>query len=69
MTFNKFSDTIIERRERRGWTQRELAEKCGLHWTAISQIERGVREPLFSTLSKLAKGFGITLSQLMEEPK
>lgn len=69
MTFNTFSDYVTARREKRGWTQQEFADRCGLHVSAVSHIERGTRQPMFDTLAKLAHGFGITMSQLFEVPR
>ena len=45
-------------------SQRELASRAGLDVTAISFIERGLREPRLQTLIKLAGGLGVTLNDL-----
>lgn len=45
----------------------ELAEKSGVTSREISMLEKGQRiSPKLSTLEKLAKGFGMTASQLVE---
>lgn len=51
-------------RTERGWTQIYLAAHTGLGKVYIADIERGVKEPCLRTLSTLADGFGITLSDL-----
>jgi transcriptional regulator with XRE-family HTH domain len=45
-------------------SQEELAERCDLHWTHISGIERGQFNVTLSTLTRLAKGLGMPLSEL-----
>jgi len=40
-------------------TQKQLAERTGLHDTYISHIERGVVNPSFAALSRLCKGLGV----------
>ena len=45
-------------RIQRGWTQAQLAEKCGTKQPAIADIENWDKEfPLLSTLKKLAEVF------------
>lgn len=45
-------------------SQEQLAERSDLHWTHISGIERGQYNISLTTLNRLAKGFGIPLSDL-----
>ena len=47
-----------------GLTQEQLAERAELHWTHISGIERGQYNVKLSTLTQVARGLGITLSDL-----
>jgi transcriptional regulator with XRE-family HTH domain len=48
-----------------GWTQEELAARCGKHWTYIGGIERGERNPTLRVLASLAKAFSIPLARLL----
>ena len=48
-------------RERRGWSQEELAHECGLHRTYIGAVERGEYNVTILTLSKLTRSLGISL--------
>lgn len=47
-------------------SQEVLAEKAGLHWTFVSGVERGVRNPGLNTMGKLAEALGWTLSEAVE---
>jgi transcriptional regulator with XRE-family HTH domain len=47
--------TLKEVRERRGWTQRDLARRLGLTQTHISGIESGKIVPRYDTLLELVR--------------
>lgn len=49
-------------RARRGLSIRELARRTEVSATAISEIERGVRDPVLSTIERLAGGLGARLT-------
>src|SRR5215217_7706444 len=52
-------------RERRGWSQSELARRAGLTPQAIGQLERSRRRhPYSETVAGLAQAFGITTEEL-----
>ena len=51
-------------RQQLGYTQERLAEQCEFDRTYISQLERGLRNPSFINLMKLAQGLGISISEL-----
>jgi len=55
----EFGKRLKKLREEKDWTQEELADKAGMHFTYIGQIERGVRNPSLVNLYKLAKALGI----------
>jgi transcriptional regulator with XRE-family HTH domain len=61
-----FSANVRHLRDKRGWSQEELAEKSGLHRTYISGIERGVRNPTLSIIDRLAKALGVPASELLK---
>lgn len=54
-------------RERQGMTQEQLAEAAQLHWTYVSGIERGRRNPGLNTLARLARALSVPLSKLMAD--
>ena len=47
--------SIIEKRLKRGLTQKQLAEKIGTKQSAISRLEGGRFNPTLSFLNKIAK--------------
>lgn len=50
-------------RKARGWTQAQLAERCGIPQSRISHIEQPGRDPLsLRTLYRLAAAFDVGLS-------
>ena len=62
---HRFGQRIRQLRQERGWSQEEYGERCNLDRTYISGIERGVRNPSLEVLESLAKGFEMSLSELM----
>lgn len=57
-TFEKAYDLamqLIELREKRGLTQAQLAERCGIDQGDISRIERGSTSPTTRTLQRIAE--------------
>jgi transcriptional regulator with XRE-family HTH domain len=54
-------------RQAKGLTQEKLAESSGLDPSYISGIERGVRNPSYLSLVKLASGLASHLSTIFQE--
>lgn len=59
--------TITTYREKRGWTEYQLAERSGLPQSTISSWYRKNMVPTIPSLKKICAAFGITLSQLFAE--
>ncbi len=61
-------DTIKKRitteREKRGWTQAELAKKARITPAAICQIEKGDRTPTIPVLHRIAQVLQVSLDYL-----
>ena len=55
------------RRERlaQGLTQEQLAERSGLHWTYISEVEGQKRNISIDNITKLAQALGLDISELL----
>ena len=49
---------FAEARQKRGWTQKKLAEKTGLNQSEISTFESGQANPTYKTLQTLAAALG-----------
>ena len=60
-----FGNRLRSLRERREMSQEALAESAGLHWTYISGIERGIRNPGLNILARLAAALDVTLVALV----
>jgi transcriptional regulator with XRE-family HTH domain len=65
-TLIRLGQRIRELREGHNITQEQLGFASGLDRTYISDLERGNRNPSVLGLEKLAIGFGITISELLE---
>lgn len=62
----KFGSHIKELRVKQNLTQKEFAEKCGLHKNYIGMVERGERNPSLKNISIMAHGLNISLHELMK---
>lgn len=58
------SERVKELRKSRKWTQMDLCKKTGISGGMIGSIENGSRNPSKSTLSKIAKAFGVDANWL-----
>jgi transcriptional regulator with XRE-family HTH domain len=61
---DRFAAHLRKARLTAGLTQEELADRCHLHRTEISLLERGGREPRLGTLIKLSSALGVTPESL-----
>lgn len=62
-----FGEFIKHMRKSKNWTQNDLAEKINNDFQNISRLERGEVSPSVFWINELARGFGITLGQLMTQ--
>lgn len=53
---------IIERRRELGYSQRELADICGIPHSSVARIESCSVKPNVETIIKIMKPLGLTLS-------
>ncbi len=62
----KIGVRIKEIRQQKGLTQQELAAELDYEKSNMSRLESGNIDPRASTLNKVAKALGVTLSELMD---
>ena len=62
-----FGRAIRHIREQKGISQEELALRCGLHRTYISDVERGERNIGLINIAAIAHGLNVSLVELFEE--
>ena len=60
----RFGRAIRRIREEQGINQEEAAERCGLHRTYYSGIERGVRNVSLVNIERVAKGLKTSLPEM-----
>lgn len=59
--------TIRKYRLEAGLSQETLAEHSDLHWTYVSQLERGKRNVSVDALRRIARSLGVSAPQLLME--
>ena len=59
-----FGKRVRELRTARGFSQEELADRAGLHYTYVGGIERGERNPAFVNIGRIAAALGVSLAEL-----
>lgn len=60
----RFASNLSTIRRKAGITQETLADRCCLHRTEVSLLERGGREPRLGTLVKLASALDVSIESL-----
>jgi len=61
-------DRLRDLRKKSGLSQEKLGLKTKLHYTYIGAIERGEKNVSIITLSKIAKGLGISVNEVFNYP-
>jgi transcriptional regulator with XRE-family HTH domain len=62
----QLGERVRRLREERGWSQESFAHEGGLGRSFAGAIERGEKDVRLSTLAKLARTLGVSLSQLLK---
>ena len=63
---DRFAANLKTLRMERQWSQEELSRVSGLHTTAISKMERGMRAPRFPTIVVLAQALEVPAGRLFD---
>jgi DNA-binding XRE family transcriptional regulator len=67
LVLRKLGNKIRQLRRGRGMTQEILAQASDLSVAYVSLIERGSRNPAFTTLAVIARALGVPLSEICGE--
>lgn len=59
-----FGGRVRELRKSAGLSQEELADRAGVHWTYLSDLERGRQSPTLDVVNRVAKGLRVTMANL-----
>jgi transcriptional regulator with XRE-family HTH domain len=62
-----FAVVLKGRRQRKQWSQVELAARSGLDNSYISQLEKGLKTPTLDSMLRLSKALEIVPEKLMKE--
>ncbi len=62
-----FGNRVREARLQRQWTQRDLAERCGLGQSEIWSIESGQRDIRLTTFIALKEALELPASELVDD--
>jgi len=63
----RFGKALRQKRAKLGVSQEAFADMCGLDRTYIGGIERGERNVALVNIEKIAKTFGLSISQLFRD--
>lgn len=64
---NRLALRLLELRRDRGMTLTALSTRTGISAPHLSRLEKGERQPSIGALLQLARAYGMSLSQLVEE--
>lgn len=63
----RFGTVVRELRERRGWTQEQLAERAEMNASYLGFVERGDNVPTLTIIIQIAEGLGVPPEDLLRE--
>jgi transcriptional regulator with XRE-family HTH domain len=55
---------IRQLRKGRGMTQEQLGHAAGINLSQVSQLERGIINPRWGTVARLARGLGVEIEDV-----
>jgi transcriptional regulator with XRE-family HTH domain len=62
----QIGERIVELRQKKGWSQSDLARECNKDRQAIERLENGKVSPTLYTLWEVAKALEVSLSKLVD---
>jgi len=63
----QFGERVRYLRKKRGWTQEQLGDAAGRHWTYIGGIERGERNITLQVAADIARALDVEIGDLFRE--
>ena len=63
----RYGQTVRKVRLEQGMSQEELADRCGLHRTYISDVELGKRNLSFENIERIAVSLNKSISDFFKE--
>lgn len=63
---DRFASNLRRARKAAGVSQEDLAERCEIHRTEVSLLERAGREPRMATIIKLSGALNTSVADLCE---
>src|SRR5438552_13619772 len=67
-TTGRVSQRLRQLRKQRNWTLEQLAEISGVSRSMLSQVERNQANPTLAVAFRIARAFGRSLADLVDEP-
>ncbi len=64
-TLVRLGANLRKAREAHGWSQEELAHRCGVHRTYVGSVERGEYNVTILTLRRLTQTLGISIQDAL----
>lgn len=64
----RLAQNVKTLRVEKGWTSAELAERAGLHWRLVQNIEQEKNSSSFVAVAMLAEALDVTINQLIYKP-
>ena len=62
----RLGERLKAAREKKGWSQRELARQANVRYATISELERGIRTAMNTdTAKKIARSLGVSVDYLI----
>lgn len=65
----RFATALKAKREEKGWTHMELAEKIDMSSGYLSLLENGLRTPSLEVVEQIAKAFAVDPADLLRKEK
>jgi transcriptional regulator with XRE-family HTH domain len=69
MNADWFAARLRQLRERKGWTQQQLADALGKHKSLVSDLEQGRYSPNWTTVVALSQALGVTCMDFLDDPE